>query len=318
MQNWSQIANQAKDLLTVCLAKGIDEALTAQYGSDWFAGFAEAEAKEKVNTRITKPGHRSVQDMDLQALLKLLRYRSHLTRQILTHYGFFAGLDGFTADGQLQQLNNLLDRLINDFRNRIAAHARAADIEKELTGNGLDRIYGYEEAYQDMYKLTRIFGTVTDSRGVSYARCMAALTEKKKRWPLLAGIAAVLAVAIGLVFWLLPGKTDNAYRDDREAEVVKDQVAVQPVRVYYEDEELVAECYLVNGTDARVKTVDVNSFRITVDGKEVAAAEFGELKGVNLAPGASVKWRFRFPKETVFIYNAKLPDLEIEFQCAYE
>jgi hypothetical protein len=185
MQNWSHVAHEAKDILTVCLAKGIDQALSAQYGACWFADFAEADAKEKVNTRITKPGHHSVQDMDLQALLQLLRYRSHLTQQVLFYYGFFEGLDQFSAEGQLQQLSNLLDRLINDFRNRIEAHARAADIERELSGEGMDRIYGYEEAYQDMYKLTRIFGTVTDGDGVPYARRMAALTEKKKkRWPL--------------------------------------------------------------------------------------------------------------------------------------
>ena len=318
MQNWSQIAHDAKDILTVCLAKGIDQALSIRLGNAWFADFAEAEAKEKVNTRITKPGQQSVRDMDLQALLKLLRYRSTLTQQILTHYGFFDGLDGFAMDGQLQQLNNLLDRLINDFRNRIEAHARAVDIEKELTGNGLDRVYGYEEAYQDLYKLTRIFGDVTDSSGVPYARRMAALTAKKKKWPLLAGVAAVLALVIGVTLWLLPGRNANIYRDNRKPELVKDQIALQPIRVYYDGKELVAECYLVNGTEKRVKNIDVSSIQILVDGREVAAADFGMVDDVKIASGESVKRQFRFPEDTVSIYNAKLSDIRINFTCEYE
>ena len=52
MQNWRQIAHETKDILTVCLAKAIDRAMTAQCGEGWFADFAQADSKEKVSTRI--------------------------------------------------------------------------------------------------------------------------------------------------------------------------------------------------------------------------------------------------------------------------
>jgi SLAP domain-containing protein len=319
MQNWSHIAHAAKDILTVCLAKGIDQALTTQQGEDWFQKFLEADALEKPTAQITKNGQRSVRDLDLQALLKILRFRRNLTQKVLSYYGYFSDFDSFSAEGQMQQMTNLLDRLINDFRNRIEAHARAADIEKELSGEGVDRIYGYEEAYQDMYKLTRIFGTVTDSNGIPYAQHMAALTEPqpkpRKRWPLFAGIAAALALVIGLTLWLLPGKSANAYRDEREPEVVKDEVVMQPIQVYYDGEELVAECYLVNGTDEKVSEIDVYSFRIMAGGREIAAADFGTISKLKLKPGDSIQWQFRFPKETIFVHNAKLTDLNIEFHC---
>ena len=91
MQKWGQIAHEAKDILTVCLAKSIDTALTAQLGNNWFFQFAQDDAREKVNNRITKIGQTSVRDLDLQALLKFLRYRASLSQQVLTYYGVFAG-----------------------------------------------------------------------------------------------------------------------------------------------------------------------------------------------------------------------------------
>lgn len=319
MQNWSQIAHKGKDILTVCLAKGIDQALSVRLGNGWFANFAQEDAKEKINTRITKPGQQSVQDMDLQALLKLLRYRGQLTQLILSHYDFFAGLDSFSTDGQLQQLNNLLDRLINDFRNRIEAHARASDIEKELSGEGMNRIYGYEEAYQDMYKLTRIFANVTDSNGVSYARHMASLTKKKRRWPISVGIgAAVLALVIGLSVLVQPWKNNNVYRGEQTPKIIENELSIQPIKVYYDNGEMVAVCYLVNGTDRQVSHIDVSRFCLTENGRNLAAASFAVLEGVTIDPGKSVKWQFRFPRETVFVDNGKLPELEVDFYCKYQ
>ncbi len=319
MQNWWQIAHEAKDILTVCLAKGIDQALAAQFGSNWFADFAQADAKEKVNIRITKPNQQSVRDWDLQALLKFLRYRSNLTGQVLAHYGFFTGLDSFSADSQMQQLNDLLDRLINDFRNRIEAHPRAADIEKELAGNGVNRIYGYEEAYQDMYRLARVFSAVTDSKGISYARRMAALTKKKSKKPIffsLGGVAA-LALVIGLVVWLLPGKTVNDYRDQRPPVVQQNEISLQPIHVYYKGNDLVAVCYVINGTQQLVSDIDIYSLRLTAGSREIAAANFGILENLTLEPGASGQWQFRFPAETVSAHNADLTDLQLHFLCRH-
>lgn len=323
MQNWRQISMEAKDILTVCLAKAIDQALTAQLGSNWFANFAKEDAKEKVSLRITKAGQRSVRDLDLQALLKFLRYRSGLTSRVLYHHGFFEHMDAFSAEDQRRQLNTLLDRLMNDFRNRIEAHSRAADIEKELSGQGLNRIYGYEEAYQDMYKLARLFPGVTDSKGVPYWRRMSALTgNKKKKWlPPLIGAAVVTAVLsvilLGSLVWKIAGSMPDVYRNNSAPVFQQDQIAVQPIKVWYDGDELVALCYVMNGTDQTVSNVKIYGMYLTNQGKELAAANFGVLEDVTIAPGKVIQWKFRFPKDTVFVQDAELtnPQIRIEYEC---
>lgn len=319
MQKWRQITRDARDLLTICLAKSFDQALVEQCGSDWFVEFVESENNEKVTTRITKPGQQSVQDLDLQALLKILRHRNNLAQKILSYYGFFEELDSYEAEGQSRQLNNLLDRLVNDFRNRIEAHPRAADLEKELSGQGPDRIYGYEEAYQDILKLSRIFGAVTDSCGVSYTSQIAALAAEppKKKWPLFAGIAAAIVAVVGLLFLLLPLGNSNVYQNEHAPQVKLGEIAIQPTHVYYEGEELIAICYVINGTDQPVSDVDVCSLRLIENGREFAAANFGILEGITLEPGESVQWCFRFPKEAILTWEARLPDLKWQAECRH-
>lgn len=316
MQNWKHIAHESKDILTVCLAKAIDTALTAQQGAAWFDAFAAADAKEKVNVRITKGGQTSAQDLDLQALLKFLRYRGELTQQVLTYYGFFDGLDSFAIDAQWYQLNQLLDRLMNDFRNRIEAHSRAADIEREIAGQHMDRIYGYEEAVQDMYKLARIFAKVKDSKGISYCRRIETLTGRKKRRWWIPVVALVLAAAIAAGgLWWHSGRT---YTDDSAPVYVEGQVVVQPIRVYYEGDELVALCYVTNGAEDTATSIDVRSFAVLVKGQELAIAGFGVLEGVELAPNDHMVWEFRFPKSAVVKKNARLNDAEFKILTHFE
>lgn len=319
MRAWRQIARDAKDLLTVCLAKGIDGALSEQLGQDWFCDFAQNDTKEKVSNRITKPTQTSVYDLDLQALLKFLRFRSMLANQVLNYYGLFGGMDSFAADAQIQQFNALLDRLINDFRNRIEAHSRASDIEKELSGQGVNRIYGYEEAVQDMYKLARIFGKVCDNSGVAYYRRIETLTGKKSRklFVILASVAASVALTVMAI--LLPGGNDtNIYYNNSAPSVTANAVTVQPIEVRYDGDELVATCYVINGTHETVKNIDVYYFVLEKDGQRLAAANFGQLKNATVASGEAIRWEFRFPKKTVFVANAKLLGLTARIKCDHE
>ena len=88
LENWKLSAQQAKDLLALCLANGIQRALSQQIGPFWFLEFARIDQQEEEKKRITRPGQSSVNDLDLQALLKILRYREDYTDRILTFYGF--------------------------------------------------------------------------------------------------------------------------------------------------------------------------------------------------------------------------------------
>lgn len=325
MQNWKHVAHETKDLLTVCLAKAIDTALTAQMGQGWFTTFAEADAKEKMNLRITKPGQQAVQDMDLQALLKFLRFRTAHTDVVLSYHGFFNGLDAIAIDAQKHQLTQLLDRLMVDFRNRIEAHSRAADIEQEISGNGLNRIYGYEEAVQDMLRLARLFPTVRDTKGVPYCRRIEALAKPKKklRWlPIVATLAAA-AVAIGGMAWWLNsnnnGDTSNVFYDDSDPVYTPDKVTVQPIHVYYDGDSLVMECYINNGTSDIIHELSISRLTLSRDGSVLAAAQFGvlnlESKQLTISPQSSIIWRFTFYTDTVLKQNASLDNLTVDAYC---
>ncbi len=363
MEKWELIAHKAKNLLTVCVAKGIDQAMTDRKGSQWFLDFVLDEATYEPGKQIARSEQKSVSDLDFQGLLKILRYREDLANQVLTHYSFFAQMDSYAAEGQRKQLNNLLDRLIKDFRNGIQAHPRAADIEKELSGQGIDRLYGYIDAYRDMYKLARVFSDVVDDRGYSYAKQIIALsatenttarntngkpTNKKKTaeynpngknrtrkrkadkeqeekktirkksrlriWLPILGAVGSLAVVIALVLGNIT-HVGNLFINDNVPKLVNNEISVQPYQVYYDDEELVAVCYVVNGTDQIVTDVDVYRFTLLSEDKIIADAHFGKLDGISIAPGQEEKWVFRFPVETIYVEDAYLPDLQIEAWC---
>lgn len=318
MKNARQIVHDAKDLLTVCLAKAIDMALTEQLGDDWFGKFLQEDAGD--NNRITNDGQTSVHDLDLQALLKLLRFKSSLSEQVLTWHGFYDGMDQYSRVSQERQFNNLLYRLINDFRNRIEAHTRAADIEKELSGQQLNRIYGYEEAYHDMCKLSQIFKKAKDSNNVPYCKRIAALgKQKKKIWvPVVATCVIVAAIAAVALLWFNGVFNTNVYTHDETPSYGPGEVTLQPIEVYYDDDEIVAVCYVMNGTDDTVTDVDVYDFKLTCNGKVLAEADFGQLRGAEIKSKDYIKWQFRFPKDTVFEKDANLKELEWTILCNYE
>ena len=308
--NWRKIAQESKDLLTVCLSKIIDKALSAQLGEGWFVGFAEADGKEKVSNRITKGSQKSVGDLDLQALLKFMRHRPKWADLVLNYYGFYQGLDEFAAEGQRKQLESLLDRLIVDFRNRIEAHSRAADLAGELNGQGMERIYGYEEAYNDMVRLCRIFAK--DPVGKTYYRRMVNFKSNKKWLVIPAAVALVAALVAGA---LLLKPKENVYKNDAAPLCTVGQITVQPMEVYYDGREIVALCYVTNGTDKTVTDVDVYSMRLVSGGKTVAAADFGTLRGLKLRSGESVVWTFRFPRSTITIKDADLTKVDLIAFC---
>ena len=304
MRNWRKIAGEAKDVMTVCLAKVIDRALTEVAGVQWFAQFAEADAREKGN-RITKPFQKTVYDLDLQGLLKFMRFRKQWAAAVLNFYGFYNGMDAFAAEGQNRQLDGLLERLINDFRNHIEAHSRAADIDSRLSGQPVERLYGHQEAYNDMVRLVRIFSK--DPVGKTYYKRIVGLTSRKK--PVIFITAAVLAVVVAVTAVLLIPK-ENVYYNDAAPALLAQQVTLQPVEVAYDGGALVAVCYVVNGTDARISDVQVYSLQLEVAGTVIAAADFGVLEGLELGAGETALWKFRFPDNTVTVPDADLEAVE--------
>ena len=308
MKNWRQMAQDAANLLTVCLARAIDDAMSYSMGAGWFADFAATESDQTVITGCP----RSVQDLDLQALLKLMRYRNQMATEVLTHYGFYGGMDAVTADAQRRQLDDVLDRLIH----RMDSRNRVADIEAELSGRGTDRIYGQREIYQDILKLGHVFRGVQDDNGQSYYKKMQELSGKKRSWALTVVVGALVLAITALVLLLL--NRPPVYQNDAPPVVQVGQVSIQMYRAEYDGDEIVVQCYVTNGTDIPATEIDIYAFRLLVDGEEIALADFGLMEGLEVAPGASEKRQFRFPADTVSDRDADLRKLQAKIKFTYK
>lgn len=321
-----QSAQQAKDLLTLCLAKAIQESLCARLGPSWFYLFLQDDRAQDPKFQIARNGQTSIRDMDLQALLKILRYRDSYADHVFAYYGFDTG-DAFTDQTKKRQIRSLLDRLITDYRNSIEAHSRVADIEDEP-----DRIYGYREALQDMLKLSGIFKLVCDVRGVSYHSQIEELCKPKRTalWLSLAG-AVVLVIGIVLAIVLLSGgeapeepteppTTGNVFYNPNNVVFDDDDLGIRPMHVYYDGDTLVAKCFVLNGFDKTIHSIHVDKLVITDDrtGQVLAQASFGELEGLSLAPQSYGEWTFVFPAETVLEEDGNLESLLFEFSYRYK
>ena len=318
-----QAAQQAKDLLTLCLAKAIQDSLTAELSPHWFNAFLRDDKTRDPKFQIARNGQTTIRDLDLQALLKILRYRDQYSDRVFAHFGCITGTDPFADQTKKRQIRSLLDRLITDFRNGIEAHSRVADIEQGDAG----RIYGYKEALQDMEKLSGIFGTVCDKQGVSYHSRICDLSKpRKKFWWLLIPVAAIAIAVAG--YFLLPGllnqtaeptiPTGNVYYS-ANPDPIPGKLRIRATHVYYEDGALVAKCRVMNGTDESVYRIRVDKLLIyDKDDNLIAAAGFGEIEGMVLSANSYSEWIFRFPPETVKISDADLRAIHVNGSLTYD
>ncbi len=167
MSSIQETADQIKDILTVCMAKGVDAALSDAIGPKWFEYFKQQDSQNKREYRIVRPENNSVYDFDFQALLKLMKFNMDLRIYILS---FFhpeeQNID--TVYGKNSLFDNLLYRLMTLYRNQIAAHKKARDIEDNQASDSSSTTYSYYDAISDMKKLAYNFKSVTDKNGVSY------------------------------------------------------------------------------------------------------------------------------------------------------
>lgn len=326
-----QTATQLKDLLTVCLAKAIDNALTAQFGDSWFEYFIQQDqAKEDSKTQITRKGQTSIKDFDTQALLKFLRYSTDWSNYVFLYYGVYHSDDPFANQSQGRQMRSLLDRLITDFRNQIEAHHRAADIELELENKHIERIYGYKEAAQDMIKLASLFKTVGDRNGVSYYDKMCDLYEPKKKkvtfsplW-----VFGAMAIAIGVfVFMVLsnyiskektPPTEGNVYYNEDNNSIENGVVAIKAKHMYYDGDELVAICYITNGTNESIYNISLDRLSVYSDSKSLIAEASFVLDDINIKAGKYEEYTLRFPAHTVKNFYASLNNISLEQDGSYK
>lgn len=167
MASIQQTSEKIKDILTLCLAKGIDESLKDSLGHDWFDYFKQDDSKNKREHMILRPEHHSIYDLDFQGLLKILKFHMDIRIYVLSYY-HPQETDIDVKYGKNSLFDNLLYRLMTLYRNQIAAHKKASDVEKALSGSKSTTTYSYDDAITDMKKLAENFSSVTDNNGISY------------------------------------------------------------------------------------------------------------------------------------------------------
>lgn len=167
MLSLEQTAEKIKDLLTICLAKAIDVSLKDALGYNWFEYFKQDDSKKKKEHIILRPEHHSVYDLDFQALLKLMKFHMDLRVYILSYF-HPNETDIDVKYGKNSLFDNLLYRLMTLYRNQIAAHKKASDVERSMSGKYSNTTYSYDDAIADMKKLAENFSILRDRNGNSY------------------------------------------------------------------------------------------------------------------------------------------------------
>ena len=165
MGNDRETATKVQDLLTLCLADAIDGALRVVRGNQWFQVFRQEESEKPPAHMIVRNFHESVADCDFQALLKILYFRDEYSRDILENYGH---KEAVNKGNRESPFHRTVGRLINDYRNSIAAHASAGKIQRNLAGEPVGDFYDYESALKDMTSVARVFSAVRNENGESY------------------------------------------------------------------------------------------------------------------------------------------------------
>lgn len=171
---------QAGKYLLSCLMGAIDKGMGAKYGAEWFDVFKAREKEEKIPV-IT--GEKCLEDLDLQACLKLFKFRSEYRDAVLSHFGFYdLGTDTEKKERR-NTFTQAVTRLIDNFRNRYM-HLSAGSAESEWRTDLGDTTYGVAEAISDMKDVSKYFLTVRDPSGVPYydriCECEARYSEDKR------------------------------------------------------------------------------------------------------------------------------------------
>ena len=343
-------ASNVQDLLTVCLARALDESLTSRVGQNWFLQLKEEEAGYD-NVKKIIHDKTNVWELDFQALVKILYYRRTWSEQVLDHYGKGNCVTQAQPGAQVKESKFLRDlySLMVDYRNALSAHTSAGSVNSKLTNkkDGSSEYYTYADAIHCMVRVAKVFDTVKDERGKSYYDQIVKLSEdQKKKSPSAAVIAAVCivlaAAAIAAVF-IITGKRssgmvnesetansvtaeetkahekNNEYYDENAKVPEKGKLTVKPYHVYWDkDGGLIAECYIINGYDYDVSNITIGKVTVSNADGVIASASFKKLEGFVLGSNKKADMPIGLNPDTVKAPGADLSDLTWDCEPVYD
>ena len=110
--------------------------------------------------------------------------------------------------------------------------------------------------------------------------------------------------------------TGNVFYQVNNTQFTPGELLIRPKHVYYDGDEIVAVCFVLNGTGTTVSNIHVEKL-ILYDREYnvVSAASFGEIEDMVLAPNGYAEWTFRFPASSIRIPDADLRLLHTYSDC---
>ncbi len=153
-----------------------------------------------------------------------------------------------------------------------------------------------------------------------FALAKATRSNKKQRRLIIAAVTiGVVALIVGVITFIAtrpPAPEDNYHRYDSVATVRKSETpALHPLYVYWDDDDLVMECQIFNGTGNTIRNIDVMNFSVSNDNGIIAKSSFDNIEnGISLADEQQSTVVFRFESTCVNMPGADLTGT-LTFHC---
>lgn len=109
---------------------------------------------------------------------------------------------------------------------------------------------------------------------------------------------------------------NNYFLNETNNAIDANAVAIKPRHVYWENGQLVAECFVINGFPHTVGNINVKALEIYNESGQIASGGFGELQGLVLPSGYHGVWKFVFNADCVSQVNAALQSLTLRYNVS--
>lgn len=109
---------------------------------------------------------------------------------------------------------------------------------------------------------------------------------------------------------------NNYFFNETNNGIDANAVAIKPRYVYWENGQLVAECFVINGFPHTIGNINVKALEIYNESGLIASGGFGELQGLVLPSGYHGVWKFVFNAGSVSQPNAALQSLTLRYNVS--
>ena len=109
----------------------------------------------------------------------------------------------------------------------------------------------------------------------------------------------------------------NEFFNDANNILDPGKVSIRPRHMYWDGNVLVAQCFVMNGTDKTVSNINVKRLGFGNNSGSIASGYFDVLQGVTLKPNEHILWTFYFGPELVSQQGADLSSVSCSSSCGF-